>query len=259
MRPLVLAYHGVADVRRELDPYGLMLPVAVLRRHVDLLRGRGYEFVHQAEFARRLRAGESLERACSLTFDDGTEDYHSLLWPLLRELDVPATFFVCPGLLGREYPFLEPGAGVRFMTRSELLEVAADPLVEIGSHTREHVKLGLASGQEVYEELVACKAELEDMLGVEVPSFAFPNCEYSAEAPAAVERAGHTNAVTCAGRGGLTAYELGRESPSPIDGRLTFELRVRGRYHSVRASAPARLARWATRPLRHRHSAPGDG
>jgi len=259
MRPLVLAYHGVADVPRELDPYGLMLPADTLREQIGLLRGRGYELVHQAEFARRLHAGQSLDGVCSLTFDDGTVDYHSVLWPLLRELQAPATFFVCPGLLGKPYPFLEPGADVRFMTHAELLEVAADPLVEIGSHTREHVKLGRASGQQVYDELVACKADLEDMLGVAVPSFAFPNCEYSPDAPAAAERAGHTNAVTCAGNGGLTPYELARESPSPIDGRLTLELRLRGWYHGVRASPPARLARWAARPIRHRHSKPSGG
>jgi peptidoglycan/xylan/chitin deacetylase (PgdA/CDA1 family) len=255
MRPLVLAYHGVADVPRELDPYGLMLPADTLREHIRRLRGRGYEFVHQAEFARRLNAGESLDGACSLTFDDGTEDYHAILWPLLRELGVPGTFFVCPGLLGEPYPFLEPGTGVRFMTREELVEVAADPLVEIGSHTRRHVKLGEASGGEAHRELAACKSDLEDLIGAEVPSFAFPNCEYSPEAPAAARRAGHTNAVTCAGRGGLKPFELGRESPSPIDGRLTFELRTRGLFHTVRDSPPARVARWAMRPIRHRHSA----
>lgn len=258
MRPLVLAYHGVAPVARELDPYGLMLPRDVLQRQLLRLRRRGYEFVHQAEFARRLQTGEDVDGTCSLTFDDGTSDYHEHLLPLLAELDVPATFFVCPGLLGEPYPFVEPGAGVRFMTRAELLDVAAHPLVEIGSHTRKHVQLGKATEEQAYEEIVACKAELEDMLGVAVPSFAFPNCEYSADAPKAAHRAGHTSAVTGGGRGGLIPFELRRESPSPVDGRLTFELRTRGWFHRVRDTPLAQLARWALRPVRHRHSTPTD-
>jgi peptidoglycan/xylan/chitin deacetylase (PgdA/CDA1 family) len=259
MRPLVLAYHGVGDVPRRLDPHGLTVPADQLRREVRRLRARGYEFVKQAEFARRLHAGETLDSVCSLTFDDGTEDYHSTLPALLEELDVPATFFVCPALLGQPYPFLDPEAGVRFMTRDELLEVAADPRVEIGSHTRTHVKLGGATGEEAYSELAASKRDLEDILGRAVPSFAFPNCEYSPEAPAAAERAGHTSAVTCAGRGGLTPYELSRESPSPVDGRIVFELRARGWFHGLRDAPPMRLARRALRPIRHRHSAPADG
>ena len=241
MQPLILAYHGVAEMPRELDPYGLMVPAGTLRGHVDRLRRRGYEFVHQAEFARRLHAGDPLEGACSLTFDDGSADIHSILRPLLHELGVPATVFVCPGLLGEPYPFVAAEADVRFMTRSELLEIAADPLIEIGSHTRRHVRLGEKRGEDIYRELVACKAELEDMLGTAIPSFAFPNGDYSRDAPDAVERAGHTNAVTCAGRGSLAPFELARQSPSPIEGRLTFELRTRGWYDGVRKFLPGRM------------------
>lgn len=245
----------MAVVDRKLDPNGLMLPPDVLRDQILRLSRRGYKFVHQAEFARRMHAGESLDSTCSLTFDDGTEDYHSVLLPLLTELRVPATFFVCPGLLGEPYPFMASECRVRFMTRAELLDVAADPLVEIGSHTRTHVALGAAREATVYEELVACKTDLEEMLGVEVPSFAFPGCDYGPGGPAAARRAGHTNAVTCGGRGGLIPFELQRESPSPFDGRLAFELRMRGWFHGARDLLPIRLARWAVRPIRRRNPA----
>jgi len=36
------------------------------------------------------------------------------------------------------------------------------------------------------------------------------------------------------------------------DGRLTFELKARGAYYSIRKTPPARIARWVTRPYRHR-------
>lgn len=247
----MLAYHGVGHVPRRLDPSGLVIAPEKLRGHVGLLRGRGYRFVKQAEFARRLSDGEPLEQVCSLTFDDGTEDNLTLLRPLLGELDVPATVYACPGLLGAPYPFVDPEAGVRFLTREELLELAGDPLIEIGSHTSEHVDLGDAGAEEAYAELAGSRAALESLLGRPITSFAYPNCSYSAACPAAAERAGYTSAVTCGAHGSLAPYELMRASPNPREGRLVFELRARGIFHRVRDLAPVRVARAALRPLRH--------
>jgi peptidoglycan/xylan/chitin deacetylase (PgdA/CDA1 family) len=250
-RPLVLAYHGLARVPRALDPTGLMLPPGDFRRQVNLLRSRGYGFVKQADFARSLGAGGA-DGLCSLTFDDGSQDNLAVLLPLLRELGLPATVFVCPGLLGQPYPFLPESAGLRLMDRDELLELAADPLIEIGSHTVDHTALATASASEAYEAMAAGKQAVEELVGAEAASFAYPDCAYSPECPAAAERAGYTSAVTCGDRGGLEPFELRRESPDPMDGRLAFELKVRGLYYRLRGSAPARLVRAATRPVRHR-------
>lgn len=250
-RPLVLAYHGLARVPRALDPTGLMLPPDDFRRQLARLRSRGYRFVKQADFAGRLRAGAA-EGLCSLTFDDGSEDNLTVLLPLLRELQLTATVFVCPGLLGQPSPFLPAETGLRLMDRDELLELARDPLIEIGSHTLDHTVLAGATAEEAYDVMAAGKQAVEELVGAEAASFAYPDCVYSPHCPAAAERAGYTSAVTCGDRGGLTPFELQRESPDPMDGRLAFELKIRGLYYRLRGSPPARLARAVTRPVRHR-------
>jgi peptidoglycan/xylan/chitin deacetylase (PgdA/CDA1 family) len=250
-RPLVLAYHGLARVPRALDPTGLMLPPEQFRDQVSRLRSRGYAFVNQAEFARRLGAGPA-GGLCSLTFDDGSQDNLTVLLPLLRELGVAATVFVCPGLLGRPYPFLPAETGLRLMDRDQLLELARDPLVEIGSHTVDHTALADAGAEQAYREMARGKQAVEDLVGAAAASFAYPDCAYSSYCPEAAERAGYTSAVTCGDRGRLAPFELRRESPDPMDGRLAFELKTRGLYYRVRRSLPARLVRAATRPVRHR-------
>lgn len=250
--PLVLAYHGLAELPHRLDPDGLMVPPASFRRHVGRLRRRGYGFVTQSELARRLVAGESLAGTCSLTFDDAPQDNATTLAALLDELDLCATVYACPGLLGEPYPFVAAETGIRFCTAEELLELARNPRVEIGSHTRRHSPLGQASEDEAYAELRASRSELERLLGVEVRSFAYPCCEYSAACPGAAERAGYASAVTCGPRGSDEPFELRRASPSPADGPLAFELKSRGLFFAARDLAPVRLARWALRPLRYR-------
>jgi peptidoglycan/xylan/chitin deacetylase (PgdA/CDA1 family) len=254
--PLVLAYHGLGSYPRQLDPHNLMVDPASFRSQVTGLLGRGYAFVSLEEFAAPLSRGEPPAVAtCALTFDDGTLDNLEVMLPLLTELGVSATVFACPGLLGEPHFAMPAEAGVRLMDSSELAELAASPLVSIGSHTTNHSDLSSAGAEEAHAEIVRSKEALEDMLGVPVPAFAYPKCGYSPACPDAVRRAGHSVAVTCGGRGGWVPHELRRESIDPLDGRIGFALKSRGLFHAVRDSPPGRLARGIARPLRHRGAA----
>jgi peptidoglycan/xylan/chitin deacetylase (PgdA/CDA1 family) len=100
---VILAYHCVLDVRRRHDPKHLVVSPRRFRRHVESMLSRGYEFVTVSEFARRLRSSGPPNGVCALSFDDGSEDNAHLLPRLLDELRVPATLFVCPGLLGQPH------------------------------------------------------------------------------------------------------------------------------------------------------------
>jgi peptidoglycan/xylan/chitin deacetylase (PgdA/CDA1 family) len=248
----VVAYHGIADVDPRHDPRRLYVRPDAFRRQVSRLRSRGYRFVAMAEFAAGLTGGADLEATCALTFDDGTEDMLTILAPLLAELGVPGTVYVCPGRAGEPYEWCDPASGTRFMTTEEIVELAAHPLVEIGAHTNRHTNLGHASAQDAHREMASCKATLEDLLDRPVPSFCYPECTYSAPCPDAARRAGYTSAVTCGPRGGWDVFELKRETIMTPDGMVTFELKSRGLYYRVTDAPPARAARWATRRYRHR-------
>lgn len=248
-RPVVLAYHLLGDVPGSQDPSSLTVRPERFRHQVKSLLSRGYEFVTVSEFARRMRASGPPNGVCALSFDDGSEDNAQLLPGLLEELGVPATLFVCPGLLGKPHPWLAPGAGVRLMSESELRAVAGHRLIEIGSHTNDHADLSRATAAEAYRELASSKSGLEDLLGDPVPSFAYPFCRYSPACPEAAARAGYVCAVTCEGRGGWHPYELRREGIASWDGRFTFALKSRGFAHPLWRSTPGRMTLRARRAL----------
>ena len=248
---MILGYHGIAEVEPRHDPVRLFVSPVRLRGQIRRMQRRGYRFLTMAAFVQELAAGRPPDRICALTFDDGTEDHLTELKPVLEELQVPGTVYVCPGLYGEAYPWCDPAAGVRLMHAEEVAELARSPLIEIGSHTLRHTVLENASEEEAYREMATCKQALEDSLGVEVPSFCYPRCAYSPACPEAARRSGYTNAVTCGRRGGWRPFELKRESFHTPDGPLTFALKSRGLYYGLRDRAPARLARWATRPVRH--------
>ena len=229
-----------------------MVDPARFRQQLDSLRRRGYRFIRLSEFVADLDGGQPPDRACALTFDDGTADNLAVIAPLLAEFDVAATFFVCPGLLGEPHFAFPTQAGVRLMDADELRELSRLPLAEIGSHTSTHTELSAASEQEAYREMADSKQALEDLLQRPIHSFAYPKCGYSPACPEAARRAGYTVAVTCADRGGWRPFELARESIDSLDGRVGFALKSRRLFWSLRESPPGRLARAVARPLRHR-------
>jgi peptidoglycan/xylan/chitin deacetylase (PgdA/CDA1 family) len=242
--PLVLGYHALGEVSREHDPERLVVSPQELRTQVVRLLAREYEFVTMTEFGRRLIEGQPLTGVCALTFDDGSLDNATLLPSLLRSLRVPATLFVCPGLLGERHPWVRPEADMRLMDLRELREVAALPFVEIGSHTNTHRDMGrISDPSEAYGELRASKLMLEEMLDRPVRSFAYPYGRYSSVCPEAANRAGYLTAATCALQGGLVPHELRRELIGPGDLPLRFELKIRGVFRAVVSSPPMRLRR----------------
>ncbi len=236
----MLAYHSVNQVARGHDPRNLVVSPNRFRLQVESLLARGYAFVKVTDFAERLRMSGPPTGVCAITFDDGRAD--SLLIDLLRDLGVPGTLFVCPGLLGQPDPWLLGASGVRLLSADALREVARLPFIEIGSHTNTHADLSTATEDEAYHELSSSRQALEDLLDLRITSLAYPFCHYSAACPRAAQRAGYTCAVTCEGRGGWLPFELRREGIAAWDGRLSFALKSRGGGHMVHRSRVGQLA-----------------
>jgi peptidoglycan/xylan/chitin deacetylase (PgdA/CDA1 family) len=225
LRPLVLGYHCVNSVANGNDPDNLVVTPVRFRWQVETLRDRGYTFVSMAEFVDRLTPSGPPPGICALTFDDGSDD--PVLFDVLRTLEVPATLYVCPGLLGRPHPWLRPESRIRLMSKEALQDVSRIPGLEIGSHTNAHADLSKATLDEAYRELSSSRQALEDLLGRSVTTVAYPYGHYSAACPAAAERAGYRSAATSDGRGSWRPFELRREMIASWDRRLSFAVKSR--------------------------------
>jgi peptidoglycan/xylan/chitin deacetylase (PgdA/CDA1 family) len=120
-------------------------------RHLSALRERGFCFVDYDTFAKARAGGRRLpHRSVLVTTDDGYVDNFHWAYPVLRDLGVPAVFFVITGFVGegpvRSAPEDPDGIGAladetrpdRFMRWSELRALHDSGLVSIQSHTNGH-------------------------------------------------------------------------------------------------------------------------
>jgi peptidoglycan/xylan/chitin deacetylase (PgdA/CDA1 family) len=251
-RPVILGYHGIhAPACNGHDPHHHWTHPDRFRHHVDLIGEAGFAFVTVAEIAERLRRGEPVAGLAALSFDDGMEDNHHTVLPMLRDLGLPATFYVTTGLIDKANPWLAPESGARMMTEGALRELAAEGN-EIGAHSVTHPDLAQLGYADCLREMVESKQVLERITGRPVRTFAYPSCRYGSATKAAAREAGFIAAVACEARGSWDPFELRRALITGADGMGTFLLKVLDRYQPLFDSPVGRAVRVGTRPVRAR-------
>lgn len=176
--------------------------------------------------------------AVAITFDDGFVDNLVHAAPVLRSLGLPATCFVVAGRLGGLLEGEPDPSRGRLMTAGDLGELEAHG-VRIGAHTMTHPHLSAQSAAQQREEIGQSKRVLEDILGHEVPTFAYPfgsAADYTDETVALVREAGFDLAVTNrygANRPGADRWTLRRIWIDRTDDLRLFQAKIEGRLDAL--------------------------
>ena len=173
----ILMYHSVvADSATDrLDIYSISRS-----RFTDHLN---YLSEHSADDDLVVRPFSEIDEiGVAITFDDGYRDNLEIVAPLLIERGFPFHVFVNPG-------FLISG-NRRYLNQSSLCELARIPGVTIGAHGYSHKKLTECSPRELDEELISSKKWLEDTIGQEITSMAYPHGAFNNVVTSAVQAAG---------------------------------------------------------------------
>ena len=164
----ILSYHSVGGTG-----YGDISP-DVFRSHLEWI-DRTYEIVDIPEVIHT----DSSKRI-ALTFDDGYRSFYEVVYPIIREYSVPVTVFII-GLSIEDPEELDPER--RYMTKPQLLEIANEPLITIGSHTMTHTNLsGMECAEELSKEINGGTEYIESTIGINVDRFCYPHNAWSEEA-----------------------------------------------------------------------------
>ncbi len=217
---VVLYYHGVTDAQRPR-----------FRRQMEWLKSK----TQVVSVAEAVSAQGSGWRTC-ITFDDALDNVQRNVVPILQELGLPATIFAVSGNLGRR-PSWEmapdhPDIEERVMSADQVLALPRE-LIEIGSHTVNHLNLTTLPSGQVRRELVDSKRQLEAILGTPVVAFSAPFGECTDEMLQLAREVGYKIALTCEPEvidRGSESLGIGRFRASPGDWTLEFRLKAAGAY-----------------------------
>jgi peptidoglycan/xylan/chitin deacetylase (PgdA/CDA1 family) len=222
MRPVVLVYHGVADVTDADDPHRLVVSPARLESQVRLLQRLGYRFATADEVIERGPA----RGTAVLTFDDGWRDGLTTVAPLLERLGVRASFYVCPGMWGGQSAFVTGPAGA-LLTRDEARELHERGM-EVASHTLSHPDLRGLGDAPLDAELRDSRAAIEALTGRPCRTFAYPFGLTDARVAGRVRAAGYELALAWEPRRGWDRFEAGRLPGPPRHGAGRLALKLLG-------------------------------
>lgn len=121
-----------------------------------------------------------------LTFDDGYEDFYSVVYPILKKYQMKATVYVIVDYIGRK----------GFLSETELTELAGSGLVEIGAHTLDHVYLKNSGYISALKQINESKTKLEKLLNIKVETFAYPYGAFDQQTLTVVKEASFSAAVS---------------------------------------------------------------
>jgi peptidoglycan/xylan/chitin deacetylase (PgdA/CDA1 family) len=197
----IVAFHRVND---QLPGDSLTCSPAKFEAFCRFFR-QHFRVVPLSEQVAGCRSGSDMGGTLSITFDDGYLDNIAVAAPILRKLQLPATFFVTTGFVGSQVtPPWDRGLPQRldWMSWDDVRALRAQGF-EIGSHTDSHLDMGAADPEAVRADLALSRQKLLEALGVPaIGLFAYPfgGPEHiSKRSRDLVREAGFTCCVSCHG------------------------------------------------------------
>ena len=139
----ILTYHSISE---ESNP--IAIKPCIFRQQMELIEHSNYKVISLNEAVNSLRTCEPKYKSLVLTFDDGYRDNYINAFPLLRDLNFPACFFIVTGAVARKSSW--DRHSLDLMNWDEIAHLSESGN-DIGSHTNSHINL---SGKNNYPNLL---------------------------------------------------------------------------------------------------------
>ena len=107
-RLLILGYHGISISDEHLWNGSQFISADTFRTRLQSLRKLDYVVLPLDEAIERLYAKDLPDRAVSITFDDGSVDFYTKAFPLLKDFGFPVTLYLTTYYSHYQRPVFDP-------------------------------------------------------------------------------------------------------------------------------------------------------
>jgi len=203
-------------------------------RQMAYLADHQYRVISLEDLADGIEQGRVFERkTVAITFDDGTEDNYTLGFPVFQKYGYPLTVFIQTQNMNGVYE------GKHLLSWDQVKEMAAGG-VSFGSHTRRHAYLPHLTEEQLRDEVIGSKKDLDEQLGPATRFLCYPVGGFTGQVKHIVQEAGFRGAFTT-NRGmqrfNKDLFELKRVKVKDHDLKqpFSFALKLSGYYNLLRS------------------------
>jgi peptidoglycan/xylan/chitin deacetylase (PgdA/CDA1 family) len=192
----VLMLHSIATPQ-DAGEASYYLSPGRFQRLLEAMKAGGYRCADP----RKLEDEEAKwgEREFVLTFDDGYDDFYTEVFPLLEQYELKPLVFLPAARIGDSNRWDQANGlrARRLLDAAQIRELRRHG-VRFGSHTQTHPSLPRLDDEHLRREVTDSRHQLEDLLGEEVSTFAYPFGDANRRVRVAVIEAGYKLAFTTA-------------------------------------------------------------
>ncbi len=242
----VIMYHRVINNPENEGVYGTYIYEDMFKKHLQYLKDKNYTVITFKDLDKigwRNRF-EKDKKYIFITFDDGYKDNYELAFPILKEFGFKATIFLMGSSTYNEWDVKAGGEKEFPLMSVEMIKEMQDYGIEFGAHTFNHPKLNTLSNEEIEYQIVDVKKPLEEKIGKEIITFAYPYGILNDYAKEMAKKAGYTFALaTDSGSVCLSddLYQIRRIAIFPNTNLFSFKRKVAGNYNFIKIKREERL------------------
>ena len=242
----VIMYHRVINNPENEGVYGTYIYEDMFKKHLQYLKDKNYTVItfkdlDKIGWRNRFEKGK---KYIILTFDDGYKDNYDLAFPILKEFNFKATIFLMGSLTYNEWDVKAGGERKFSLMSVEMIKEMQDYGIEFGAHTFNHPKINTLSNEEIEHQIVDVKKPLEEKIGKEIITFAYPYGILNDYAKEMAKKAGYIFALaTDSGSVCLSddLYQIRRIAIFPNTNLFSFKRKVAGNYNFIKIKREERL------------------
>ena len=157
----IIMYHSIDEKSASTK---LSVSPGSFERQMYFLKKGNYNVVRLEDLLDLMKNEKIPNKTIAITFDDGFENNYTAAFPVLKKLGIPATIFICPGLVGKE----------DYLTWSQVVEMSESGVISIGSHSMSHAYLPGSTEQKLNIEISDSKRAIESHTRKDIYSFCYP-------------------------------------------------------------------------------------
>ena len=242
----VIMYHRVINNPENEGVYGTYIYEDMFKKHLQYLKDKNYTVITFKDLDKigwRNRF-EKDKKYIFITFDDGYKDNYELAFPILKEFGFKATIFLMGSSTYNEWDVKAGGEKEFPLMSVEMIKEMQDYGIEFGAHTFNHPKLNTLSNEEIAHQIVDVRKPLEEKIGKEIITFAYPYGILNDYAKEMAKKAGYTFALaTDSGSVCLSddLYQIRRIAIFPNTNLFSFKRKVAGNYNFIKIKREERL------------------